>query len=1184
MTALPQQMDLQLTVQLSGADGLEGEPPRSTTVPYFSHRNRLRVDWTDIIRDLGLSPESHTPAIYPDASLTPIVNGSTAGQRGVTSQEDGNEITFFFLPSCVPRDTHSLELHFGEPDVEELAKAQIHLAKAAEPETLTGQGFRFSSDDVRIACRLSVAAYREDPEKYLLDVGDKWPSDVHSRPHFVRCGDRSSRLHPYVLAMTSAMGESPCGIPGQYSSEYATHEERTLWVAFRGTDNLKDVISDLKIMQSATDLGRVHGGFWATIDELSEHLKSISSALRETNVHLGPGQMRLRVIFTGHSLGGALAQPWVANHKTAESLESRRLSSRLLTVVNDDDIVPRLLDYAEVASSISTTVQNAVPAARDICTFIGAFLGDQVVTSTVETLVKAVATIANGLDRFPRIAPQYAPLGHLLVIKKKDSTNEFVSEMLKDSKAIRQWVGTKLPRGSNGMSILENGIIPHKTTNYRHSVDSCKNLNLVPGEKVYRSNFREFVFESNPKEFLLPKLESCNVVLAANRIRVILKGENLQFLNVNHPDFFDWDFSRLAKGEWKVESLQPTYRTSTSMCASTSATPVMGNVDKEELPNSTAYLSCKVEKKNPDAFDITKIDSPVDEGVRSRMTVEFFEAAVFRLYFKLCHAIIFDGENGGEVEDLVSDALKNSPSVAVFHELCSALPPIPRAPHSRIEEFNAALKSALVSQVSEAKKYSLKFGLDRNALIFFSGTTRDTLKKQIRPVLEAIVLELSKVRSYEYKSSLVVKGAKVINKVVQVDRYAGIAVLAVVLGAAAFIVGIPAAPLAVAELLEVGVADLAVGAAANDTEMEMRYRKHIGFLIDSLGSDSTKQFSFRQLEDELHKLLIDHGFEDVAQANESAPKWLSEDKQIKLKLEGRHQSKMFEPTNAKVPTLKNCKPEAKFAALRFLRLVMCVRETRRLMDSTFISFIGESAVGKSSLLKALFDLDITAGLGDENRTKNVSLYPLAEGKEVPISVLDYPGTTDTSEDASVAFYETHGMMNMHVILTPVDGGSTGLREIADRLRGLPLRMPEANRRDAEAQNIMLPAASTHGYEGLISTPVCVLVSKLDSVPGIEGDGDKEIEKIKRQVAALARVRDTQVHVFWNETVWKDSGPLPSRKHLVNRGIDSVRRFLCEQLLDQLNLKNYEAEVKAQLKLQTEDKAQRLQQSPPPYSK
>lgn len=76
---------------------------------------------------------------------------------------------------------------------------------------------------------------------------------------------------------------------------YIIENDEECIVVFRGTDDGKDMLSDVNILFADTSYGRIHQGFfniWLTINyELRARLP-----------------LNKKVYFTGHSLGGALAQ------------------------------------------------------------------------------------------------------------------------------------------------------------------------------------------------------------------------------------------------------------------------------------------------------------------------------------------------------------------------------------------------------------------------------------------------------------------------------------------------------------------------------------------------------------------------------------------------------------------------------------------------------------------------------------------------------------------------------------------------------------------------------------------------------------------------------------------------------------------------------------------------------------
>ena len=127
-----------------------------------------------------------------------------------------------------------------------------------------------------------------------------------------------------------------------------------LVVAFRGTDiaQLADVWTDLDYEKVETELGEVHKGFYEASQAL---MRSVVAAIE----HRGNPR---HVWLTGHSLGGAIAtlamrqlelqghrisglvtfgQPRVGDHAFTKAM-NRRLGTRMLRVINEDDVVASL--------------------------------------------------------------------------------------------------------------------------------------------------------------------------------------------------------------------------------------------------------------------------------------------------------------------------------------------------------------------------------------------------------------------------------------------------------------------------------------------------------------------------------------------------------------------------------------------------------------------------------------------------------------------------------------------------------------------------------------------------------------------------------------------------------------------------------------------------------------------------
>jgi len=131
--------------------------------------------------------------------------------------------------------------------------------------------------------------------------------------------------------------------------------ETDLIIAFRGTRSLANFVTDASCERTPLYPGakaEVHAGFQRAFAGLREQLS-------ESVVKLLSGRRGLRLWFTGHSLGGALAKlaalhfasPWTSVYTFGEprvgnaafrDLYESQLGARTFRVVHADDVVPRL--------------------------------------------------------------------------------------------------------------------------------------------------------------------------------------------------------------------------------------------------------------------------------------------------------------------------------------------------------------------------------------------------------------------------------------------------------------------------------------------------------------------------------------------------------------------------------------------------------------------------------------------------------------------------------------------------------------------------------------------------------------------------------------------------------------------------------------------------------------------------
>lgn len=108
---------------------------------------------------------------------------------------------------------------------------------------------------------------------------------------------------PQSYDLWSELGMNCCQIfaSGDMASRgFVAADDYDIYLAFRGTDDIKDFITDINILMVRGYGGRVHKGF-------SDALESVWEKVREIYRELKEEKPDAKIWVTGHSLGGALA-------------------------------------------------------------------------------------------------------------------------------------------------------------------------------------------------------------------------------------------------------------------------------------------------------------------------------------------------------------------------------------------------------------------------------------------------------------------------------------------------------------------------------------------------------------------------------------------------------------------------------------------------------------------------------------------------------------------------------------------------------------------------------------------------------------------------------------------------------------------------------------------------------------
>jgi pimeloyl-ACP methyl ester carboxylesterase len=235
-------------------------------------------------------------------------------------------------------------------------------------------------------------------------------------------------------------------LPEQADRRYFSmfENDEALFIAFPGTDannsngtRYQDVVADLRAFHSEQFDGvGVHAGFYKRFEDsgfLDDVARLVTS---EAYAHK-------RIVFTGHSLGAAVAavfalhvlvsipgeirkrvhcvgfaQPLVGDHRLADYVGTHGLQDRFTVIVNDFDIVPRLcLMQSEHAQQVLNAISQSTTGSQ--------LLGQAVSMITAvgfQRLKASFPILGNvaGLASFvaDNVKPQYAPFGTYVFLRR----------------------------------------------------------------------------------------------------------------------------------------------------------------------------------------------------------------------------------------------------------------------------------------------------------------------------------------------------------------------------------------------------------------------------------------------------------------------------------------------------------------------------------------------------------------------------------------------------------------------------------------------------------------------------------------------------------------------------------------------------------------------------------------------
>ena len=563
---------IKLEVQLFRSKETHGQPVRkdgNCSCHYFSlwGHDWVRVRFDDCINTVGLHPAMlYTPRIYPDAKLARPKPYET---KPVTCDHDG----CFFLPREHPHSSGEVLYHLelGPPNEEAQNQA------AHEYDQLTTQQFHITSRDVRMASELCLAAYapRESVDMlrrgFLSDKRERetpFGTGFHSVGDWLRVTVRDADTH-FLVAVTRRGAET------------------TIWISFPGTSDYQDVMTDINFASTRGTLGQVHKGFWTLISKVREQIEELAG---QATVFGGNGN-NVRVFFTGHSLGGAVAHlcvlhllgqrsgawhglqiasiafgsPFVCDSEAVSTINNGQQASRFLTVINDGDVVPMVLIYSATIALAKGNVTSFINKVQPLLSALGTVHRGVAVTAD---LLKDVPSWLNKVPGwmsplqgfFLSTAPVYQPLGPYIKLAELNGAVT-ASRLIEHQHIVDAVVNMGVYEGAR---CIER----HSMEVYCDALRTCTDLGVPQRHDNVHIEYRgEVTTEPLTLDMYEPVIEGVQVTIESReRARVRLTGHQLGLLQLRHNSdvvvavrsqdrWFDWNLTPLKGAKIQASAI-----------------------------------------------------------------------------------------------------------------------------------------------------------------------------------------------------------------------------------------------------------------------------------------------------------------------------------------------------------------------------------------------------------------------------------------------------------------------------------------------------------------------------------------------------------------------------------------------------------------------------------------------------
>ena len=137
------------------------------------------------------------------------------------------------------------------------------------------------------------------------------------------------------------------------SAGVVASDDNSVVIAFRGTQSIADILTDIKVFGTKVDGGTVHQGFWAAVESVYD------LATTGAEKH---GAKSKKVWITGHSLGGAMAVAFTFKAMKEHKFRPAGIITFGQPLVMSDSLCQFLLD--EFKSDYVRFVNHGDPIAR----------------------------------------------------------------------------------------------------------------------------------------------------------------------------------------------------------------------------------------------------------------------------------------------------------------------------------------------------------------------------------------------------------------------------------------------------------------------------------------------------------------------------------------------------------------------------------------------------------------------------------------------------------------------------------------------------------------------------------------------------------------------------------------------------------------------------------------------------